>query len=81
MIALTYLIYIIFWETLCLGGCAYFVIEHDADPLWFVLAVVLSGSCIKPSQWKKMTSNKTKVVKVKEEKLPVFENKKDLGLD
>lgn len=51
MIAITYLIYCIFWGTLIMGGCGYAVFVLDYSGWWFLLAVVLSGSGFKPYRW------------------------------
>jgi hypothetical protein len=48
---ITYLIYIVVYETLVLGGCAYVVFWKGASPWWFVLAVMLSNAAYKPSHW------------------------------
>lgn len=47
----TYLLYIIFWESLTLGGCAYCVFWRKASGWWFVLAVLLSGAAYSPEKW------------------------------
>jgi len=51
MSALTYLAYIVFWESLTLGGCAYLVFWRKASGWWFALAVILSGLAYTPEQW------------------------------
>ena len=48
---ITYLIYIIFWESLCLCGGAYMVIHFDRSGWWMLLAVVCGGACFKPHTW------------------------------
>lgn len=50
-LVITYLIYIIFWETLTIGGCAYIVFKCGKSGWWFVLAVLLSMACLKPHKW------------------------------
>ncbi len=52
MLAFTYLAYIVFYEGLMLGGCAYLVFVEQASPWWFVLAVLLSAAAYKPRQWR-----------------------------
>lgn len=47
----TYLVYIVFWESLTLGGCAYLVFWRKACPLWFLLAIFLSSHAYSPAQW------------------------------
>ena len=51
MKAITYLIYIIFWEGLTIGGCSYIVFFKGENPYWFILAILLSISCFKPASW------------------------------
>lgn len=48
---LTYLIYIITWEVLVIGGCGYAVFVRGASGLWFVLAVFLSACAYPPRKW------------------------------
>jgi hypothetical protein len=48
---LTYLIYILGYETLVLGGCGYVTFGLGHSNWWWVLAVVLSGSAYKPGKW------------------------------
>lgn len=58
MKAVTYLIYIIVYEFLCLGGCAYLVFWKNANPWWFVLACMLSAGAYKPESWAKLIDRK-----------------------
>jgi hypothetical protein len=51
MKAITYLIYVIFWESLCIGGCAYLVFWRGVNPWWWALAVLLSCGTARPSTW------------------------------
>jgi len=48
---ITYLIYIIFWEILCLGGGAYMVVHFNRSGWWMLLAVILGSACFKPHTW------------------------------
>lgn len=48
---LTYLIYIIFWETLTLGGTGYAVFLLGFSGWWFLLAVILGGCAYSPLKW------------------------------
>ena len=57
-IQITYLIYIIIYESLVLGGCGYVVFGLGYSGWWFVLAVVLSGEAYKPKQWRRLNSKK-----------------------
>ena len=47
----TYLIYIIFWETLVIGGCGYAVFVLGFTGWWFALAVVLGSMAYSPLKW------------------------------
>lgn len=47
----TYLIYIIFWETLVIGGCGYAVFLLGFSGWWFLLAFILAGSAYSPTKW------------------------------
>ena len=53
-IVLTYLIYIIFFESLVLGGCGYIVFVLNKSGWWFLLAFILSGAAYKPKSWRKL---------------------------
>lgn len=54
MFAITYLIYIIAFETLVLGGCGYAVFVCNRSGWWFLLAVLLSGSAYRPEAWARL---------------------------
>lgn len=51
MNALTYLIYILAFETLVLGGCGYAVFVLGHSGWWFLPAVLLSGCAYGPGKW------------------------------
>ncbi len=51
MKALTYLIYILAWESMVLGEAYYAVFVLNRSGWWFLLAVLLSGAAYKPSDW------------------------------
>jgi len=51
MFAVTYLIYILAWESLVLGGCSYLVFWRGADPHWFWFAVFLTFCALNPKKW------------------------------
>jgi hypothetical protein len=53
-IAITYMIYIIAWETLIIGGFGYVVFELNRSGWWMLLAVLLSASAYKPESWRKL---------------------------
>jgi len=53
-IVITYMIYIIAWEALVIGGCAYVVFGLNRSGWWFVLAVILSGASYSPKKWRKL---------------------------
>jgi len=59
MKVLTYLIYVIFWEALTIGGCAYLVFWQGQHGAWFILAVVLSSMGYSPSKWNDMFTPKS----------------------
>ena len=51
MAYVTYLIYIVLFEALVLGGCGYAVFVLGHSGWWFVLAVVLSAAAYRPTNW------------------------------
>ena len=51
MKSLTYLIYILAWESMVLGGAYYAVFILNRSGWWFLLAVLLSGAAYKPQNW------------------------------
>ena len=55
-IIISYLIYILVWEVLILGGCTYLVFWKGASPWWFVLAVLLSCASYGPEKWAKLVA-------------------------
>lgn len=58
VVFITYLIYIILYETLVIGGCGYavFVLHHSG--WWFVLSVLFSGGAYTPSKWNRLLTGK-----------------------
>jgi hypothetical protein len=53
-IAITYLIYIVFWYGLVIGGCAYVVFWLNHSGWWFLLAIILGDFGFSPKEWKKL---------------------------
>jgi hypothetical protein len=51
MRAITYLIYIIFWELLTIGGSAYIVFVLDRSAWWMLLGVFMAGLAYRPQMW------------------------------
>lgn len=51
MRSVTYLIYIVFWESLVWIGCGYVVFGLGHSGWWFLLAALLGYSAYKPGQW------------------------------
>ena len=51
MNAVTYLIYIIFWETLMWAGTGYAVFVLGASGWWFALTLPVACMAYKPLQW------------------------------
>jgi hypothetical protein len=51
MKALTYLIYIVLYEGLILGGTGYAVFTLGHSGWWFLLAVFFSAGAISPGKW------------------------------
>jgi hypothetical protein len=47
----SYLLYIIFYETLTLGGTAYVVFILDQSGWWWLLGCLLSSGMVKPERW------------------------------
>jgi len=48
---ITYLIYIIFWEILIVGGTAYIVFGLGYSGWWWLLGIFLGGCAYKPTSW------------------------------
>lgn len=48
---ITYLLYIILFESLVLGGTGYAVFMLGFSGYWFILAILISASAYKPSAW------------------------------
>ncbi len=58
MIQITYLIYIVFWESLIFGGGFYLVLERNWSPWWLVLSLILSLVAYSPSKWRQLVDDK-----------------------
>jgi hypothetical protein len=48
---LSYLLYIIAWEVLVVGGIGYAVFTLEQSGWWFLLAALLSASAYPPERW------------------------------
>ena len=48
---ITYLIYIIFWESLIFGGVGYVVFWLGHSGWWFALALVVGSMAYSPLKW------------------------------
>jgi len=55
---ITYLIYIIIWETLCIGGCGYVVFILGYSGWWFILCALFSAAAYSPKRWNELFTNK-----------------------
>ena len=53
LVSTTYLIYIIFFETLIFGGCSYIVFWKGFSKWWFLLAILISGAAYSPEKGRK----------------------------
>lgn len=53
-VVITYLIYIIIWEAMVLGGFGYVVFVLGKSGWWMLLAVLMSASAYKPKRWGKL---------------------------
>jgi hypothetical protein len=51
-IVITYLIYIIIWQAMVLGGLGYVVFGLGESGWWMLLAVFLSASAYSPEDWR-----------------------------
>lgn len=58
---ITYLIYIILWKGLIIGGCSYIVFGLGRSGWWFLLAVMLSAAAYNPSHWRKLWDDKVEI--------------------
>ena len=58
MIHFTYMIYIIFWESLTIGGCAYLIFFKGYSGWWFILAILLSTLAYSPEKWNVLFNKK-----------------------
>jgi hypothetical protein len=54
IIAITYLIYIVFWYGGLIGGCAYIVFWLNHSGWWFLLAIILADLGLSSKEWKKL---------------------------
>jgi hypothetical protein len=48
---ITYLIYIVFWESLIFGGVGYAVFGLDYSGWWVLVALLVGGCAYPPEQW------------------------------
>lgn len=54
MKAITYLVYILLYEALCIGGCSYLVWWKGISPWWWFLAAAFSIGAYRPESWAKL---------------------------
>ena len=57
-VVITYLIYIIIWEAMVLGGFGYVVFGLGKSGWWMLLAVLMSASAYKPESWKQLLNDR-----------------------
>lgn len=48
---ITYLIYIVIWESMIFGGTGYAVFVLDRSGWWFLLATLIGGCAYPPERW------------------------------
>ena len=53
---ITYLIYIIFWESLVLGGGVYLIFFKGHSGWWIIIVLMLSAAAYKPQSWNQLIS-------------------------
>lgn len=58
-LAITYLIYIVFFEGLVWGGCAYMVVWRGFSGWWFAFALVASSAAYGPQKWRSLFDGKS----------------------
>ncbi len=57
-VALTYLIYIVIWESMIFGGFGYVVFGLGHSGWWMLLAIMLSGAAYRPYMWRELLTGK-----------------------
>lgn len=57
-LSITYMIYIICYESLIWGGCGYVVFFLNYSGAWFLLAILASGSAYPPHKWNGLLTGK-----------------------
>lgn len=55
---ITYLFYIVFFESLIFGGCGYVVFGLGHSGWWFVLAYLFGCSAYSPDRWNSLLTGK-----------------------
>ena len=48
---ITYLIYIIFWEGMTIGGASYVVFELNYSGWWLLAGALIGGCAYPPERW------------------------------
>ena len=51
VITLSYMVYILMYEALVIGGCGYVVFGLGRSGWWFLLALLMSAGAYKPASW------------------------------
>lgn len=51
MSEITYLIYIVFWESMTIGGASYVVFWLNYSGWWILVGLFMSGCAYKPERW------------------------------
>jgi hypothetical protein len=57
----TYLIYIIFFLSMTIGGTGYVVFVMGNSPWWFVLGFIFSLGYTRPAEWEMLTKSKNEL--------------------
>lgn len=46
-----YMVLVLAWYVLIMAGCTYLVFWKDHSGAWYLLAIILCGSPIRPTEW------------------------------
>lgn len=60
-LAITYTIYIILYEILCLGSGLYIVFGLKYSGWWLVFFILISSACFKPDRWRELYYKKDNI--------------------
>jgi hypothetical protein len=63
LLIISYLIYIIIWESIAILGTGYIVFILNNSKWWMLLSILLTAAAYSPKRWNELLKNKEEIIK------------------